>query len=154
MSLPTYYNIGNDKIHEIEFDGWYLRLLAGEYGEYKGHQGEHLPLNYYDIHLNENEEFTLEMKEDDSVMVFTLLRDAVVAGEDINEKTAVKLTDGTSLTLKGKEGGSQILYMQSRELNEPIAWAGPIVMNSRAELEEAFGELENGTFIKEKLDIE
>lgn len=94
------------------------------------------------------------MKEDDSVMVFTLLRDAVVAGEDINEKTAVKLTDGTSLTLKGKEGGSQILYMQSRELNEPIAWAGPIVMNSRAELEEAFGELENGTFIKEKLDIE
>ncbi|MFM1525347.1 MULTISPECIES: pirin family protein [Helcococcus] len=154
MSSPTYHNIGNDQIYEIEFDGGYLRLLAGEYGEYKGHQGEHLPLNYYDIHLNEGTEFNIEMKEDDSVMVFTLLGGAVVAGEEISEKTAVKLTNGTSLTLKGKDGGSQILYIQSRALNEPIAWAGPIVMNSRAELEEAFGELENGTFFKEKLDIE
>lgn len=42
--------------------------------------------------------------------------------------------------------------MYSRALNEPVAWAGPIVMNTQEELQKAFSELRNNTFIKEKAE--
>lgn len=54
MSKPSYHSIKNADIEEIEFDGGYLRLLAGKYKDSEGFKGEHLPMNYYDIHLNEN----------------------------------------------------------------------------------------------------
>ncbi|WP_419520336.1 pirin family protein, partial [Megasphaera sp.] len=126
MSHPTYRHIGNDDIEEISIEGGFIRLLAGEYKGRKAHQGDHLPLNYYDIHLEAGAEFVLETKADDSVMAFTLLGDAVIAGESVEAKTAVKFSDGESLTLKGAEGGSQILVMQSRALHESVVWGGPI----------------------------
>ena len=154
MSRPTYRHIGNDEIEDIQIEGGFIRLLAGEYKGRKAHQGDHLPLNYYDIHLEAGAEFVLDTKADDSVMAFTLLGDAVIAGESVEAKTAVKLSDGESLTLKGAEGGSQILVMQSRALHEPVVWGGPIVMNTKQELQQAFEELQNNTFIKEKLDFD
>ena len=51
----------------------------------------------------------------------------------------------------GDKGG-QVLFMGSKALNEPIAWAGPIVMNSDEELQQAFNDLRNNTFIKEQVD--
>lgn len=39
-------------------------------------------------------------------------------------------------------------------IDEPVAWAGPIVMNTQDELREAFRELQNGTFVKAKMDVE
>ena len=154
MSHPTYRHIGNDDIEEISIEGGFIRLLAGEYKGRKAHQGDHLPLNYYDIHLEAGAEFVLETKADDSVMAFTLLGDAVIAGESVEAKTAVKLSDGESLILKGAEGGSQILVMQSRALHESVVWGGPIVMNTKQELQQAFEELQNNTFIKERLDFD
>ncbi|MDO5302212.1 MAG: pirin family protein [Tissierellia bacterium] len=153
MSSPTYRSIHNDAIEEIEFDGGYLRLLSGEYEGHRGHQGDHLPLHYYDIHLEKNQSITLNMPEDASVMVFTLLGDATVAGEFIQEKTAVKLNPGDSLTIESGDEPAQVLYMESKALNEPVAWAGPIVMNSQQELREAFYDLNQGTFIKEELEM-
>ena len=67
----------------------------------------------------------------------------------IEEKTAVKLTEGDSLTIKNGNEKAQVLYMNSRALNEPVAWAGPIVMNTQEELQKAFLELRSNTFIKE-----
>ncbi len=153
MSTPTYHAVRQDQIPEVKFDGGYLRLLAGKYKDYVGHQGQHLPLDYYDVHIDEEKELVLNLKEDDSVMAFTLLGDAIIAGENVKEKTAVKLTNGDSLVLKGGENGSQILVMISRALKESIAWAGPIVMNTQEELQEAFYELNYGSFIKERLDF-
>lgn len=154
MSQPYYRALGSHEIEEVGIDGGFVRLLAGSFQGHEGHQGEHLPLDYYDVHLSEGAELVLETAEDDSVMAFTLLGAAEIADELIEEKTAVKLTDGTSLVLKGVEGGSQILVMKSRALHEPIAWAGPIVMNTRDELAEAFDELDKGTFIRDRLDFQ
>ncbi len=153
MSKPTYRAIGKTQIEDIPFDGGYLRLLAGSYQGHEGHKGDHVQIDYYDVHLDEGKEFVVETRPDDSLMVFTLLGDAVVAGERVREKTAVKLTEGDRLVLKGAEGGSQILVMKSRALGEPVAWAGPIVMNTRAELSQAFSELQHGGFIKDELDF-
>ncbi len=154
MSTPSYHSIHNEDIQEIEFPGGYLRLIAGEYKGHHGFKGEHLPLDYYDVHLEEGEEITLETPREDSVMVFTLLGEAEVAGEEVKEKTAVKLTDGDELKLKAIHGPAQILYLKSRALREPVAWAGPIVMNTRAELEKAFRDLQTGNFIREEIEFD
>ena len=152
MSKPSYNSIKNEKIQELEINGGKIRLLAGTYGDYQGYKGDYLPMDYYDIHLNANAEFTLTMNQEDSIMVFTLLGDIYINDEHIEEKTAVKLTEGDSLTIKSDEKNAQVLYMNSRALNEPVAWAGPIVMNTQEELQKAFSELRNNTFIKEKVE--
>ena len=152
MSKPSYNSIKNDEIKEIEIEGGEIRLLSGIYKEYQGYKGDYLPMDYYDMHLNANAEITLTMNQDDSVMVFTLLGDIYINGEHIEEKTAVKLTEGDSLTIKNGEKDAQVLYMNSRALNEPVAWAGPIVMNTQEELQKAFLELRSNTFIKEKVE--
>jgi len=154
MSKPSYISIKKDEIKEIAFDGGKVRLLAGKYKDYEGHKGEHLPINYYDIHLEKDAEIKVDTKEKDSVMLFTLLGDVNVNGELIKEKTAVKLSDGDSVTIKNKGDYSQVLFISSKALDEPVAWAGPIVMNTREELEEAFSDLRNGNFIRDKIDYE
>ena len=153
MSQPTYTKIKRADIKEIEFDGGFLRLLSGRYKGIQGHKGEYLPLDYYDIHLNENTEFVIKTEADYSVMVFTLIGDAYVSGQLIKEKTAVKLTDGDKLVLKGTDKPSQILYISSKALNEEISWAGPIVMNTKKEIQEAFSDLRNKTFIRDAIDF-
>lgn len=152
MSKPSYNSIKNDKIPEIEIEGGKLRLLAGTYKEYQGYKGNYLPMNYYDIQLNADAEFTLTMGQKDSVMIFTLLGNIYINGEYIEEKTAVKLTEGDSLTIKNGKEKAQVLYINSKVLNEPIAWAGPIVMNTQEEIQKAFSELMSNTFIKEKIE--
>ena len=152
MSKPSYNSIKKEDIKEVEIDGGKIRLLAGDYKDVSGYRGKHLPLNYYDIHLDENAEITLNMDENESVMLFTLLGDVYVEGEFVEEKTAVKLTEGSSLSIKNKDKKAQVLYISSKALNEPISWAGPIVMNSKEEIKEALDELNKGIFIKEKLE--
>ena len=152
MSHPSYHRVKNDDIKEINIDGGKLRLLAGEYRNEVGYKGEHLPFNYYDIHLDSGKSFEIEMENDESIMLFTLVGEIDVAGEVVSEKTAVKLSEGTSLKITSLTDGAQILYMSSKKLGEPIAWSGPIVMNTPREIQQAYIDLRNGTFIKERID--
>lgn len=151
MSTPSYHSIKNKDIQEIKLEKGKLRLLAGNYKNYSGYQGEHLPLDYYDIHLEPNATFTIDTNENDSIMLFTLLGNAYINDELIEEKTAVKLTKGTSIQIQTKNNNAHVLYISSRALNEHIAWAGPIVMNTQEELQQAYSDLQNHTFIKEKM---
>lgn len=151
MSQPSYHRVTNDEIKEIDIDGGKLRLLAGKYKDETGHMGEHLPFNYYDIHLDKGKTFEMTMKVDESIMLFTLVGEIEVAGEKVAEKTAVKLSEGDSLKITSLMGGAQILYMSSKKLDEPVAWAGPIVMNTPQEIQEAYIDLRNNTFIKNEL---
>ena len=152
MSKPSYNSIKKEDIKEINIDGGKIRLLAGDYNEFNGYKGKHLPLNYYDIHLDESAEITLNMDENESVMLFTLLGSVYIEGELVEEKTAVKLTEGNSLSIKNGDEKAQVLYISSKALNEPISWAGPIVMNSKEEIKEALDDLNKGRFIKEQLE--
>ncbi|MDO5037355.1 MAG: pirin family protein [Tissierellia bacterium] len=153
MSQPTYKSLHKEDIEEIDFDGGMIRLLAGNYKGHQGFTGDHLPLNYYDIHLNPEAQISLDTPQEASVMIFTLIGDIYINGERIREKTAVKLSEGDSLTIKNAEEPAQVLFIESRALKEPVAWAGPIVMNSREELIQASRDLQNGTFIKEAIDF-
>ncbi len=50
--------------------------------------------------------------------------------------------------LKAEPEGLRFMLIAGRPLREPVAWGGPIVMNTQAELDQAFAEIENGTFIQ------
>ena len=107
-----------------------LRLLAGNYKGHSGIQGKYLPLDYYDIFLDAHAFVELNVTGvNKSAMVFTLEGDAIVSGTALKTKTAAKL-------------------------GEPIAWYGPIVMNTRDELRTAIDELNNGGFIKQEAEYE
>ena len=152
MSPPEYHSIKKEDIAEIPIDGGTLRLISGSYKEHKGFMGKYLPLDYYHIILKANNKFNIEMEEDKSVLVFLLSGDAKVANEIISEKTAVKLTEGNSLDIESLHDDIQILFISSDKLEEPISWGGPIVMNTKEELDLAFRELRSGNFLKEKVD--
>ncbi len=57
--------------------------------------------------------------------------------------------EGDSVAINSKEG-ARFLFVSGEPLNEPVAWRGPMVMNTEEELNVAFKELELGTFIKTK----
>lgn len=50
--------------------------------------------------------------------------------------------------LKAEPEGLRFMLIAGRPLREPVVWGGPIVMNTQAELDQAFAEIENGTFIQ------
>lgn len=151
MAPPAYHSIKNSEIEEIEFDGGKLRLLAGEFEGRKGYMSKYLPLNYYDLHLNSKASIVLNTESKSSVMVFTLLGDAYIGGDLVKEKTAVKLTSGDTIEIKATNEKSQVLFISSKRLDEPVAWGGPIVMNTKEELNKAFDDLEKGTFMQNKI---
>ena len=53
---------------------------------------------------------------------------------------------GDEVVVQGGEHGIRFLLVSGQPLQEPVAWYGPIVMNTQAELRQAFDELERGTF--------
>jgi redox-sensitive bicupin YhaK (pirin superfamily) len=151
MTHPAYRSIKKHEIDEITFESGKIRLLAGEYEGRKGFESSYLPLDYYDIHLNANSSIVINTERERSVMVFTLLGDVYIGDQLISEKTAAKLTEGDYVTIKAGDENAQVLFVSSKKLGEPVAWGGPIVMNTREELQKAFDDLEQGTFLKEKI---
>ncbi|WP_268233738.1 pirin family protein [Sharpea porci] len=152
---PFYHGVVNSEIQEFDLENGKLRLLAGNYEGHQGIQGKYLPLDYYDIHLNPNSKIELDVPgENKSIMVFTLEGDAIVSGTHVDEKTAAKLGDGDQLIIESGNQPIEIIYMASDKLNEPVAWYGPIVMNTREELIEAYTELDSGDFIKQQATYE
>jgi quercetin 2,3-dioxygenase len=69
-------------------------------------------------------------------------------GQQLNDGHLVLFDDGESVTVSAEEEEVRFLLISGRPLGEPIAWHGPIVMNTQEELRVAYEELENGTFIK------
>lgn len=75
-------------------------------------------------------------------------------GQELNirdmtgNRTLVRFGGGDEVTVQAGDEGIRFLLMTGRPIQEPVAWHGPIVMNTREELQQAFRELNNGTFLK------
>lgn len=151
MIPPAYQSIKSKEIEEIELENGKLRLLAGEYEGRKGFISKYLPLDYFDLHLNPSASITLNTENERSVMVFTLLGGSYIGNELVKEKTAVKLTSGDHLEIRATNKNAQVLFISSTSLAEPVAWGGPIVMNTKEELKKAFDDLSEGTFLRSKI---
>lgn len=154
MCPPAYHSIKNTEIEEINFEGGKLRLLAGRYKDKNGYMSKYLPLDYYDIHLDSNASIAIDTDEERSIMIFTLLGDVSIGDELIKEKTAAKLSTGSRVQIKCQSERAQVLFVSSIALKEPIAWGGPIVMNTRAQLLKAFDDLDHGTFLQQQMSYD
>lgn len=150
MVRPHYQSLRGDDLKIVEEDNANVKVISGEYKGIKGYAPKYLPLDFYEIEIKKNEEITIDTKDDQQVILFTLIGDIEVEGDVVSEKTAVTTTDGDKLTIKAKDEDVIVLFLQSIPTNEEIAWAGPIVMNTNEDLRQASLDLRNGTFIKEK----
>ncbi len=154
MTAPAYHSIKNAEIEEVDLENGKLRLLAGKYKEKKGYMSGYLPLDYYDIHLDPKASILIDTDPNRSVMIFTLSGEVFAGGELVKEKTAAKLTLGDRVKIESAEENAQVLFISSTSLEEPIAWGGPIVMNTKAELQKAFEDLNQGTFLQKKMSYD
>jgi redox-sensitive bicupin YhaK (pirin superfamily) len=68
---------------------------------------------------------------------------------DAGNRSLVLFDQGDELTVQAGEDGIRFLLVSGKPLEEPVAWYGPIVMNTQDQLREAFDELEQGTFLKQ-----
>jgi quercetin 2,3-dioxygenase len=68
--------------------------------------------------------------------------------ERTGNRSLVLFDRGDEVTVEAGEDGIRFLLVSGKPIREPVAWYGPIVMNTRAELQQAVTELNNGTFIK------
>ena len=83
-----------------------------------------------------------------------VLLEKEVAGQELNirdlsgDRTLIRFGTGDEVTVQAGPDGIRFLLISGVPIQEPVAWHGPIVMNTRAELEKAFADLRNGTFIQ------
>ncbi|HEY6027935.1 MAG TPA: pirin-like C-terminal cupin domain-containing protein, partial [Pseudolabrys sp.] len=84
---------------------------------------------------------------------FGVLTEKQVGGEEIlfrepvGDRSLVMFDSGDEITVQAGERGIRFLLVSGKPIREPVAWHGPIVMNTQAELRQAVTELQNGTFI-------
>ncbi|MHB1954246.1 MAG: pirin-like C-terminal cupin domain-containing protein, partial [Sulfobacillus sp.] len=66
----------------------------------------------------------------------------------VNDRSLVLFDSGDEITVQAGDDGIRFLLVSGRPLQEPVAWYGPIVMNTQEQLRHAFEELNEGTFLK------
>jgi len=83
-----------------------------------------------------------------------VLLEKEVQGQELNirdmsgDRTLVSFGAGDEVTVQAGDDGIRFLLISGAPIQEPVAWHGPIVMNTQAELQQAMADLRNGTFIK------
>ena len=68
--------------------------------------------------------------------------------EEAENRSLVLFDRGDEITVQAGERGIRFLLVSGKPLREPVAWHGPIVMNTREELQRAFAEYQDGTFLR------
>lgn len=149
MAEPAYFDITQDMIPAVEDGAAVVRVISGRYKAVQGVSPRHIDATLYDVSLQPGASIDLETKQGENVFVFLIVGDAVIDGREIPEKTAVLFGEGNGIRVSAApEAPCRFLFFSGRPLGEPVAWGGPIVMNTDEELETAFAELESGQFIK------
>lgn len=149
MAPPKYRDIAPDKVPLVRESGVEVRVLSGEYkGTAGAMQADYVPVTFLDVVLDPGASWSLPTRRDDTLFVYVLEGGCSdKGGAPLGRRQAVLFTPGDSLALKGGSERARLVVAAGKPLGEPVAWGGPIVMNTDQELEEAFLQLEAGTFI-------
>lgn len=152
MAKPSYCDIKSEMVPIIEKDGATVRVISGEYdGKSSSVYGDYVKMTYLDVKIEPNAEWSLKTKEDETLFVYIVEGEGYFGDDSKNlmeSKRAILFDLGDEFKVKAGDNGIRFFFHQAKPLNEEIAWGGPIVMNTREELNQAFKELEDGTFIK------
>ena len=150
MMPPRYRGITADEIPEVELEnGAHIRVIAGSIAGVKGPMDEIIiDPEYFDCTLPAGQTFVHPTDPAYTAFIYVIGGSGKTNGTDIKNGTLVLFDEGGQLSVSAAGEGLQFLLLTGKPLNEPVAWQGPIVMNTQAELETAFREYRDGTFIK------
>jgi hypothetical protein len=151
MDTPRYQEVEAEDIQTVQREGAGVRVVAGEFAGQPGVVREIAaqPI-YMDIRLEAGARFSLPVPEGHTVLAY-LFEGAGQFGESDEEIEAVRMLvfgDG-EVFAGGTDSGMRFLLMAGGPFKEPIAPYGPFVMNTAEEIQQAFIELRNGTFVKD-----
>ena len=101
--------------------------------------------------MDSDSNFTFDIKKGHNVFAYIFEGKAFFdekKKQDYGEGNLVIFEDGEKITITTSSKSARFLLVSGKPLNEPVAWAGPIVMNTEEEIRMAFKEFREGTFIK------
>lgn len=153
MVHPKYNDIQPKDMAKVSEKDAQIVVIAGEYnGTASRMQGDHVKATYLDVILNPNAVWEYDSIPENTLFVYLVHGSAYFDEEEqdiLEYKRAVLFGEGDKLHVKAGPEGVRFLLLTGKPLKEPVAWGGPIVMNTQEELEQAFDEIENGTFAKD-----
>jgi redox-sensitive bicupin YhaK (pirin superfamily) len=153
MMGPRYRDIRATDIPECRLDsGGAVKVVAGFFNDCRGPVGDLIgDPEYLDVSLPEGVGFEHAIAKGKTVFAYALEGEGRFAPDQekaIGAESLVLYDDGAKVFIKAGKTGLRFLLVSGRPLGEPVAWRGPIVMNTEEELNLAFAEFRNGTFIK------
>ncbi len=155
MVLPKYHGITKADIPVIDEGSSKIHIIGGSYQGTKGAvEGDYIKPLLLDVEVEPGAEWTIATNRTDNLFIYIIQgAGAFDQAEEayIAEKHAVLFNEGSYLRVKASVNGIRFLLMAAEPLHEPVAWGGPIVMNTKEELDLAFQELKENTFIKHKV---
>src|SRR5438445_9101765 len=172
MTTPRYQDVGGKDMPEIvDDDGTRVRVVCGSFWGKKGPvDGIAADPTYLDVSVPAGRRKTLAVDARRNAFAYVFegsgsFRDASpplgvltdqpgpvenVVREQVGDRSLVLFDAGDDVTVQAGDRGIRFLLVSGTPIEEPVAWYGPIVMNTEAELRQAYSELRSGTFIKER----
>jgi redox-sensitive bicupin YhaK (pirin superfamily) len=171
MSAPRYQDVKAAEIPEIvDDDGTRVRVVCGEFWGRRGPvDGVAADPRYLDVFVPAGKRKTLKVEVERHAFAYVfegdgtfdyaseprgVLSEKQIDGQEIlvrekaGDRSLVLFDRGGEVVVQAGERGIRFLLVSGKPIQEPVAWHGPIVMNTQAELRQAMNELRNGTFIK------
>jgi redox-sensitive bicupin YhaK (pirin superfamily) len=155
MMDPRYQDIRQKKVPIASpNDGVTIRVIAGSSAGIEGPVRDIVadPV-YLDVTLEGNASFAQPVKEGYTAFAYVIGGGGTFdprEGYQVNNRDLVLFGDGVSVVAGSSTKGFRFLFFSGKPIHEPVAWRGPIVMNTAEELRLAFREYADGTFIKKK----
>jgi redox-sensitive bicupin YhaK (pirin superfamily) len=148
MTDPKYRGIEKQLSPIFQKDGAKIKVIAGKVNGTKGPvQDLAIDIEYFDIELTAGKTFEHATPKNYTVFAYVVEGSIEILGKQAMQGQCAVLGDGDLVKITSCND-SRFLFISGEPLNEPVAWRGPIVMNTEEELDTAFEELEAGTFIK------
>lgn len=148
MCTPVYRDLTTESMIEINHEGSQVRLIAGEYAGRKVNVDQaKVDVRLMDLQMDEGTTLTIDLENDHTLFLYVYYGRLQIEDTDVQQRCAVLLGEGDQVTIHSLDA-SRFMWFQGKKLKEPIAWGGPIVMNTREELDLAFTQLNQGTFLK------
>ncbi len=141
MTAPRYMEIIDMPL--LEKNDAKMRIIAGKIDNKKSPDHDlFIDVEYFDIDLNGDFLHKTSMK---TAFIYVYEGSVDIAGKQVLSEQCALLDKSGDIAISGK---AKFIFVAGNPLGEPLAWGGPIVMNTEEELQVAFKEIENGTFIK------
>ena len=144
---PGYQSLLKTQIPNVELphEAGTVRVIAGEFSGHKGPAKTFTPINLWDVTLRAGKSAELPLPDDHTTAFLVLSGEVLVNGESKAGEgdLAIFARDGDGIIVKAKTD-TKLLVMDGEPIDEPIVGHGPFVMNSRAEIQQAFKDYELG----------